>query len=124
MLEAEQQRLSKFWQADPFEPELLQAPLQGEDLAGISSEHLREASRCFSSATARTWDGIHPRHFSLLEDTRMEVVCRLIKAIEKIGAFPTQIRAVVTVLIKKHKPGPTTGPSYREIGMMPGLGRV
>ena len=124
LLEAEQKRLSNLWHAVPQEPVLLQADLRGEDLAAISPEQLRAASRCFSKATARTWDGLHPRHFSLLEDAHLDLVGRLLRAIERVGAFPSQIRAIVTVLIEKHKPGPSPGPSYRGIGMMPGLWRV
>ena len=81
-------------------------------------ERLRAASKTFSARTATTFDGIHPRHFSLLRSEGLVVVGIMLQIIETLGAWPRQLALVATVLLPKPKGG------WRGIGLFPGFHRV
>ena len=66
---------------------------------------IREASKSFSTHTSRTFDGLHPRHFSLLGDDALNTLGALIETIERIGSFPEQAAFLVFPLIPKPKGG-------------------
>eukprot|EP00959_Pyramimonas_sp_CCMP1952_P110207 2305724-Pyramimonas_sp.AAC.1 len=52
-------------------------------LGPITPKRLRPVARSFPRATASTWDGFHPRHFSMLNNEQAEIVCQCIALIEK-----------------------------------------
>ena len=76
------------------------------------------ASRTFSVSTVSTYDGMHPRHFSLLRHGGLAAVAVLLQCIEALGAWPRQVAMVMTVLLPKPKGG------WRGIGLFPGLHRL
>ena len=87
-------------------------------LPALTGQDLRAAAKLFSPATGSTYDGLHPRHFSLVSDAGLEAFAALLNLIEEIGAWPESIESVIAVLIPK----PNCG--VRPIGMFPGLYRV
>ena len=109
------------WNCSPHPPELMEAPPeQIEALNPISVECFMKAARSFPMRTAQTFDGFHPRHFSMLCEEQVGTVLKLLQLIELAGVMPTAIRAVVAKLIPKIK---AAGLSYRSIGLMASLYR-
>eukprot|EP00959_Pyramimonas_sp_CCMP1952_P139280 2915064-Pyramimonas_sp.AAC.1 len=53
---------------------------------------LRKVCRSFPRNTGSTWDGVHPRHFAMLDDAQAELVCKMIELIEQIGHMPSQLQ--------------------------------
>ena len=82
------------------------------------AHRIRAASKTFSPRTATTYDGVHPRHFSLLRDEGLEAVGKLLQIIETLGGWPRQTALVSTVLLPKPKGG------WRGIGLFPALHRL
>ncbi len=87
-------------------------------LPRLTPEVIRQASLSHKITTAETFEGMHPRHFSLLSDGGLEVVAALMEAAELLGCVPRQLQLATMPLIGKPKGG------YRGIGVLPGFYRV
>ena len=88
-------------------------------LGRMSVDRIREASMSFSPGTASTFDGFHPRHFSLLEDKGLEMVAALLEAVEELGELPDGLDAMMIALLPKKG-----GAGVRPIGLFPALYRL
>ena len=84
----------------------------------FSADRVRASYKTFSAKTATTFDGIHPRHFSMLRPEGLQVVGIMLQIIETLGAWPRQVALVATVLLPKPKGG------WRGIGLFPGFHRI
>ena len=81
-----------------------------------------KAARSFPRRIASTWDGFHPRHFGLLEESQAEVALDIFRLVERVGVLPTVLQAIFAELIPKHK-ADATELSHRSIGLLPSLYR-
>ncbi len=89
-----------------------------EALPRMTAEEISEASGSFAWRTSATYDGFHPRHWSLLSTGARRATAALCEAIELLGALPVQINLVTMPLIGKALGG------YRAIGMVAALLRL
>ncbi len=121
MLTAETARLTKLWQAtsEPTSPP--EVPPAADYLPDISLEGFQQAVKKFTHHTARTYDGIHPKHMELLSDEQQRAVISFLRLVEAFGEFPEALRTIVTVLIPKLK---TVEAAFRGIGLLPAMYRV
>ncbi len=103
LLEAQRAKYAKAWLADS-ECGHYQWPTR-EALPRLSAAKLREASLLFKKGTAVAYDGIHCRHYSLLDDGALEVLAAILETCELLGNLPKQARLVVTPLLEKPKGG-------------------
>ncbi len=89
-----------------------------EALPRAGADLVERASAAFRWSTAATYDGIHPRHLSMLCKAGREAVAALWEAMELLGDLPQQLKLVTMPLMAKPQGG------YRAIGMMTALYRV
>ncbi len=87
-------------------------------LPRLSADEVRQASLGHKLTTAETFDGVHPRHFALLDDAGLAAAAALLEASELLGDMPRQLQLATMPLIGKPKGG------FRGIGVLPGLYRV
>eukprot|EP00959_Pyramimonas_sp_CCMP1952_P207259 4335465-Pyramimonas_sp.AAC.1 len=79
LLSAEADRSPNIWTTDPQENKCRQKrpdPEALRELPPITAEDVLQASKTFSRDAASTYDGFHPKHFSLLPLTQRELVAR------------------------------------------------
>ena len=89
-----------------------QAPLERP-----SVDCLRRASKSFRAGTARSYDAIHMRQFSLLPDEALEAWSLMMVLIEMAGTWPDAMLGMLMPLLEKAKGG------YRGIGICPAVYR-
>ncbi len=89
-----------------------------EALPRAGADLVESASAAFRWGTAATYDGIHPRHLSLLCKEGRQAVAAIWEAMELLGDLPRQLKLVTMPLLAKPQGG------YRAIGMMAALYRV
>ena len=128
ILEGEAERLANIWDTQDKQQNN-PVPRDIDDsvaLGPMNGKILQEAARSFSVTAASTWDGVHPRHLALITEPQADIVAQLILLIESLGYMPSQIQAISSVLILKHKQQDkqATKPAMRSIGMMSGLYRA
>ncbi len=121
LLAAETARLASIWDVstEPLPPP--DVPSTEDYLPAITLEVFQQALRRFSHHTARTYDGIHPKHLDLLSEEQQSTVISFLHLVEAFGALPDAIGSVVTVLIPKLK---SVLAAFRGIGLLPGMYRV
>jgi hypothetical protein len=90
-------------------------------MPAITVDDLKRAVKTFPRRTAQTWDGFHPRHFSLLSDQQLSIVADILHLVEQVGEMPSCLQGIIATLIQKIKGDEE---AFRSIGMMPGLYRV
>ena len=78
--------LAKAWHADTQPVELEDGPRVA--LPKCSVEQLREAANSFSTVTTHSWEGLHPRHWAMVEDEGLMVTSTLFMAMEMLGMLP------------------------------------
>ena len=120
ILDAERSKLRNLWQASDERPQVnVHTPWAGDSpLPPLTPDDLRKASRTFSEQTSSTYDGFHPRHFSLMSDPALETLGILFQAIECLGEMPQSNSQVIVALIAKATGG------TRPIGLYPGSERL
>ena len=116
VLDNETDVLTSYWQVRDTKPGL--GFRDRRCLARLSPEQLRAASLCFSTSTSSAGGGFHPMHFSMIDDTSLEVVAKMLTVIECLGHFPRQLSVITFPLIPKPKGG------VRPIGLFSGLFRL
>ncbi len=89
-----------------------------EALARPATEELREASRSFPHETLTAYDGISMRHFDLLSNGALEVLCDIFEVLELTADLPPQLRLTTMPLIAKARGG------HRAIAAFPSLYRL
>jgi hypothetical protein len=67
-------------------------------VGSIDVEDLRAASASFPQGTASTYDGLHPRHISLVSQEGLVAFARLLLLIEASGRLPIQLRLLVIIM--------------------------
>ena len=121
-LTQERDRLALVWGCTTEPHELFNAPAdQAGLLSPITTDALSRAARSFPTRTAQSYDGFHPRHFTMLAQEQRAVLAELLRLVERIGTLPSAIQAVLAKLIPKIK---SQGVSYRSISLFPSLYRV
>ncbi len=70
-----------------------------------SPEELRMASRQFKEETLVTYDGFHPRHYSMLCNDALFAVGAMMVVAELLGALPDQMRLLTMPMIPKPSKG-------------------
>ncbi len=70
-----------------------------------SPEELRMASRQFKEDTSVTYDGFHPRHYSMLCNEALVAVGAMMVIAELLGAMPDQLRLLTMPMIPKPSKG-------------------
>ena len=120
VLLAERKRLCTLWLGKDTEaPSGWQEPFGGhEQMPRISPSQWRRSSKLFAKGTSYTYDGFHPRHYSLLSDRALEVLSTICQVSEGIGKMPPSVRPITVALIPKPKGG------LRPVGLFPCLLRV
>ena len=66
-----------------------------------SVDCLRRASRSFRVGTARSYDAIRMRHFSLLPDEVLEALSYMMVWIEMVGTWPDAMLGMLMPLLEK-----------------------
>ncbi len=123
-LDAECTRLSNIWQCESTPHALFEPPEEAwRELTVPDAESFIKAAKSFPARTAQTWDGFHPRHFSMVTLEQAEAIIEVLRLMERIGATPSAIRAIFGRLIPKHKAEIVNKISYRSIGLLPALYR-
>ena len=89
-----------------------------EPLPLLKPEEIRSAALGFKATTAMSVDGFHVRHLALLSDDALEVLARLVHAMESVGRVPPQLRTVMVILLEKPAGG------FRPIGIFSAVYRV
>ncbi len=121
-LRQERDRLAQVWGCEDERQPLFEAP---EDQFGrlepISPDVLATAARSFPSRTSQSYDGFHPRHYTMLAAEQREVLVAILRLVERLGILPSALQAVLAKLIPKNK---SQGASYRSISLFPSLYRV
>ena len=74
LLAAETARLSKLWNATEAPGAAVEVPSTKPYLPDITLDDFRKALRKFSHHTARTYDGVHPKHMELLSEQQQSTV--------------------------------------------------
>ncbi|MFM7983485.1 MAG: hypothetical protein ACKPKO_29585, partial [Candidatus Fonsibacter sp.] len=82
-----------------------------------SVDCLRRASNSFRAGTARSYDAVHVKHFSLLPDEALEAWSLMMVMIETAGTWPDAMLGMLMPLLEKPKGG------YRGIGIRPAVYR-
>ena len=124
MLASEVQRLSKLWEAQPTP---LDPWIPDSDLPApppLEPDRFLQVSASFRSNTAQTFDGYHPKHYSLLSPDQALVLCKLLQCCERHGSLPSNLLSCLAALIPKHKSDGTGKTAMRSIGLLPSLYRV
>ncbi len=116
LLQAQRNKYRDRWKPTA-EPRRINWPTR-EALPRLTAEDIRSASETFSWGTAHTYDGIHPRHASLLCEGGRGAIGALCEAMELLGALPSQLRLVTMPLIEKPSGG------FRAIGLMTMVYRI
>ena len=93
---------------------------KASQLPPFNIDGMRRSIKRFSKRTAQTYDGFHPRHYTMLAREQVEVAVELLRLIELAGVMPSAIQAVLAKLIPKIKAKELT---YRSIGPFPSLYR-
>jgi len=83
-----------------------------------SAEQLLVASRSFPWKTATSYDGFHPRHWSLLGEKGLGVVAKFAGLCLALGAMPSQLNTTLSILIPKATSG------FRTVGLFPSFYRI
>jgi exonuclease III len=121
-LDAERAKFKKLWSATdepvPFGDDGGAYDDDGILLPPLTGDMLREAALSFSHGTASSYDGIHPRHYSLVCQEGLDVLALLLMTCEELGVWPDSLRSVVIALIPKAKGG------TRPIGLFNGTHRL
>ncbi len=124
MLESERTRLATVWGCSEKPRDWFEADVSSyRALPEITVDEFLRASRSFSAKTSQTWDGFHPRHYSLLTEEQAQVAIEMIRLIERVGVLPTVLQGIFGKLIPNHKAG-ALDVSFRFIGLMPSLYRL
>ena len=124
LLEEECERLCVIWEAEdaPLEDEVWElSQLNAEDvpsLGGPSADEVYSASRLFPQCTAVSFDGFHPRNFSMLSVRGRTSFGHFCGAMEAVGALPRSLDLTQYKFIPKPKGG------RRGIAIYPGPYRV
>jgi hypothetical protein len=87
-------------------------------LCRLQPSEIREASLSAKRDAAQTYDGFHPRHFSLLDDPALEALADIYEAAEMLASWPQQITLVTMPALPKPDGG------YRLIGIFAAAYRV
>ena len=107
------------WQQAPWrEEDGKYACDRGAALPDSGASQLRKAAATFSDRTGWGVDNIGPRQFMWLSDDLLDMVGKLLMAIEATGIWPRQLREALIHLIPK----PTGG--RRPIGLLASLLRI
>ena len=87
-------------------------------LRAITGDDIAQASRTFKNGTSSTFDGLHPRQFSMLSPGGRQATAELLEFCEHTGEWPQGVDEVVISLIPKATGG------TRPIGLFSGLYRL
>ena len=121
-LKRERARLMSIWGSGPRPHQPFEAPQEAYNLvAPITPATLARAARSFPTRTAQTFDGFQPKHYALLDDYQQQVTLSLLVLVERVGAMPRAIAAILTKLIPKVR---ATEHVFRGIGLQPSLYRL
>jgi hypothetical protein len=121
-LTRERDRLAQVWGCGEQQHEPYQAPPDEYDkLQHITPDEAEKAARSFPSRTAQSYDGFHPKHYTMLSREQFVVFVGLLRLIERTGFLPSAIQAVLAKLIPKLKGQDI---AYRAISLFPSLYRV
>ena len=75
----EAERLSSIWGCVDEQPALFQGSQEDFDAPpDTAADELRQAISTFQKKSVGTWDGLHPKHFALLSDSRLETMTGLL----------------------------------------------
>ena len=121
LFDAARNKFKKLWGAADIgetQPRPQPTVTVNDQIEPITADMVRDAAKSFAPSTSSTYDGLHPRHLSLISDKSLKTVASFLNLVEDIGEWPEGIAAVVAVLIPKPKGG------VRPIGMFAGLYRV
>ena len=91
---------------------------EAEKLPDFGAKELRKACRSFAAHTGWGIDNVGPRQLSWLSDELLETFATLLKSMECVGIWPSQLQEALIHLIPK----PTGG--RRPIGLVAALPRV
>jgi len=86
-------------------------------LPRLTVEQIRAAGAATPVKKAVAYDGIHPRHVTLLSDRALKVLGALWEAIETAAVLPKGLEVVMAPLIPKKS-------GHRDIALFPGIVRV
>ena len=121
LLLAEHRRCADLWVTDAEKDYIEEAflpPALRTPLPKLTVQQLREAGAATPAAKAVTFDGIHPRHATMLADEALEALSILWQAVETAALLPHQLDIAMAPLI------PKKGPGYRDIVLFPGVVRL
>ena len=121
LMEGERLKFMGLWlgsEEDRKKMEGVGAWTDGDRLRAITSDDIAQASRTFKNGTSSTFDGLHPRHFSMLSPGGRQATAELLEFCEHTGEWPKGIDEVVISLIPKATGG------TRPIGLFSGLYRL
>ncbi len=116
LLREQRTKYAMKWQATEH-PRRAEWPTR-EALPRLGEDEVDTASVSFPWRTSATFDGFHPRHWTLLSPAAKRATGALCEAVELLGALPTQLSLVTMPLISKPQGG------HRAIGMIAALLRV
>ena len=125
VLKQERERLMGIWGCQRRRAAIFEATAADhEGLPPLTAEQGLRAACSFPRRTAQTWDGFHPRHFSMLKESQLEIVMDVLEVVELLGMTPSNIQAVYAKLIPKHTGNQLEQISMRGIGLLPSLYRL
>ena len=120
LLAKEASVLADYWKAAEARPDLGISELDEISPPGppLDAGALRAAAATYSTATASTYDGFHPRSFAALSDAGLLCLGQLLMQIERLGRPPSQLAVIIYVLLPKPRGG------LRPIAIFCGLYRL
>ena len=68
-------------------------------------EQFRDAARTYKEFTGMGCDAFRPRWFAWLSSELLEAFALLLKSMERVGAWPTQLSAIVIAFVPKSSGG-------------------
>ena len=94
LLDQEVDKYGEMWQAKSS-GERLPRHQSREHLPRLEPDFIRQVSRSYKVTAARSYDGLHMRHFSLLGDDALKAWALMIEVTEMVGILPQQLRKIM-----------------------------
>ncbi len=117
LLEAQRREYVEEWQAQDV-PEARNGWRAMQPLPVMDAEHLRRTAAEVATRTTQTYDGFHPRHFSMLCAPALETLGVLFQAMEAASLWPSQVHLVTMPALPKPLGG------FRLIGIFAAIYRI